>query len=69
MRVTQGDRQGVRGVLGQRAGDVEQTFYHQLYLFLLRAAGADAIYPPGTVIPEAAEDMMTKLFERLGFAK
>jgi hypothetical protein len=41
MRVAHGDRQGVGGVLGQRAGDVEQTFDHQLNLFLLRAAGAD----------------------------
>ena len=30
-------------------------------------AGAAAIYPPGTVITEAAEDMLKKLFERLGF--
>jgi methylmalonyl-CoA mutase len=30
-------------------------------------AGAAAIYPPGTVIPEAAEDMLKKLCERLGF--
>jgi methylmalonyl-CoA mutase len=31
-------------------------------------AGAAAIYPPGTVITEAAEDMLKKLAERLGFA-
>ncbi|HHT12219.1 MAG TPA: methylmalonyl-CoA mutase, partial [Propionibacterium sp.] len=31
----------------------------------LRANGADAIYPPGTIIPEAAIDLLTKLNERL----
>jgi len=30
----------------------------------LRAGGADAIFPPGTVIPEAAIEMLTKLVER-----
>jgi methylmalonyl-CoA mutase len=32
----------------------------------LRAAGAEAIFPPGTVITEAAEDLLTKLNHRLG---
>ena len=31
----------------------------------LRAKGADAIYPPGTVIPEAAVELLGKLRERL----
>ena len=31
----------------------------------LRAAGADAIYPPGTVIPEAAIELLEKLRSRL----
>jgi methylmalonyl-CoA mutase len=31
------------------------------------AGGAAAIYPPGTVIPEAAADMLQKLAVRLGF--
>jgi methylmalonyl-CoA mutase len=31
------------------------------------AGGAAAIYPPGTVIPEAAADMLKKLAARLGF--
>ncbi|SDL08516.1 methylmalonyl-CoA mutase [Tessaracoccus oleiagri] len=31
----------------------------------LRASGADAIYPPGTNIPEAAIDLLTKLNARL----
>ena len=32
----------------------------------LRAAGADAIYPPGTVISRAATDLVADLRERLG---
>ena len=32
----------------------------------LRAAGADAIYPPGTVISRAAIDLVDDLRERLG---
>ena len=31
----------------------------------LRASGADAIYPPGTVIPDAAVELLTKLRARL----
>ncbi len=31
----------------------------------LREHGADAIYPPGTIIPAAAVDLLTKLNERL----
>ncbi len=31
----------------------------------LREHGADAIYPPGTIIPSAAIDLLTKLNERL----
>ena len=34
----------------------------------LYAAGADAIYPPGTVIPESAIELLTKLRERLNAA-
>ncbi|MGC3953272.1 MAG: methylmalonyl-CoA mutase [Propionicimonas sp.] len=34
----------------------------------LYAAGADAIYPPGTIIPEAAIELLTKLRERLDAA-
>ncbi|WP_326557977.1 methylmalonyl-CoA mutase [Micromonospora sp. NBC_01796] len=32
----------------------------------LRAAGATAIFPPGTVIPDAALDLLTELSKRLG---
>jgi methylmalonyl-CoA mutase len=31
----------------------------------LRAAGADAIYPPGTVIARAAQDLIADLRRRL----
>jgi len=34
----------------------------------LYAAGADAIYPPGTVIPESAVELLTKLRERIDAA-
>jgi methylmalonyl-CoA mutase len=32
----------------------------------LKKAGAEAIFPPGTVIAEAAEDLLRKLANRLG---
>jgi methylmalonyl-CoA mutase len=35
----------------------------------LKAAGAEAIFPPGTVIAEAAEGLLDALNERLGHAK
>jgi methylmalonyl-CoA mutase len=35
----------------------------------LRAAGADAIFPPGTVVPQAAQSLIESLNERLGFAQ
>ena len=31
----------------------------------LRENGADAIYPPGTIIPEAAVDLLTKLIDQI----
>ena len=34
----------------------------------LTAAGAKAIFPPGTSIPDAAVDLMAKLNEALGYA-
>jgi methylmalonyl-CoA mutase len=33
----------------------------------LREAGAEAIFPPGTVIAEAAQDLLERLNERLGY--
>jgi methylmalonyl-CoA mutase len=35
----------------------------------LRAAGADAIFPPGTVVAEAARRLMEELNERLGYSQ
>jgi methylmalonyl-CoA mutase len=35
----------------------------------VRAAGADAIFPPGTVIGEAAITLMDDLNERMGYAQ
>jgi methylmalonyl-CoA mutase len=35
----------------------------------LKAAGAEAIFPPGTVIADAAEQLLTKLGRRLGHAQ
>ncbi len=35
----------------------------------LRAAGAAAIFPPGTVIAEAAEDLIRELNKRLGYGQ
>ncbi len=35
----------------------------------LRSAGADAIFPPGTVVPEAAQSLIEQLNERLGFSQ
>ncbi|RTL94888.1 methylmalonyl-CoA mutase [Ancylobacter aquaticus] len=35
----------------------------------VRAAGAEAIYPPGTVIADAAEQLVDNLAERLGHAR
>jgi methylmalonyl-CoA mutase len=35
----------------------------------LKAAGAEAIFPPGTVIAEAAESLLATLNRRLGHSK
>jgi len=35
----------------------------------LRASGVDAIFPPGTVIPEAAVSLMEQLNQRMGYAQ
>ena len=35
----------------------------------LRAAGVDAIFPPGTVIAEAAMSLIEQLNQRLGYAQ
>jgi methylmalonyl-CoA mutase len=45
-------------------GVVPPQDYDALY-----AAGAEAIFPPGTVIAEAAATLIEKLSRRLGHAK
>jgi methylmalonyl-CoA mutase len=35
----------------------------------VKAAGAEAIFPPGTVIADAAEDLIGKLNNRLGYGQ
>ena len=35
----------------------------------LREAGADTIFPPGTVIAEAAQDLIERLNKRLGYSQ
>ena len=35
----------------------------------LREAGADAIFPPGAVVAEAAQDLIERLNERLGYSQ
>jgi methylmalonyl-CoA mutase len=35
----------------------------------VRKAGAEAIFPPGTVIAEAAEELVRKLNRRLGHSR
>src|ERR1043165_3904643 len=35
----------------------------------LKAAGAEAIFPPGTVIADAAEELLRKLNARLGYGR
>ncbi|HOA88000.1 methylmalonyl-CoA mutase [Propioniciclava tarda] len=50
------DAQGANDMMIVVGGVIPEQDFDEL-----RAAGADAIYPPGTVIPEAAIDMLTKL--------
>ena len=35
----------------------------------LKAAGAEAIFPPGTVIADAARDLLVTLSQRLGHSR
>jgi methylmalonyl-CoA mutase len=58
------DRQGRGDIMIVVGGVVPPQDYEQLH-----AAGAEAIFPPGTVIAEAAEDLITKLNRRLGHGR
>ncbi len=53
------DAQGAEDMLIVVGGVIPEVDFDEL-----RAGGADAIFPPGTVIPEAAIEMLTKLVER-----
>jgi methylmalonyl-CoA mutase len=54
------DKLGREDMMIVVGGVIPPADFDELY-----AAGADAIYPPGTVIPEAAIELLTKLRERL----
>jgi len=58
------DRQGRGDIMIVVGGVVPPQDYDAV-----RAAGAEAIYPPGTVIAEAAEGLVAKLNERLGHGR
>ena len=55
------DKEGRGDIMIVVGGVVPPQDYDALY-----AAGAAAIFPPGTVIAEAAEDLIRKLNQRLG---
>ncbi|MCB2100736.1 MAG: methylmalonyl-CoA mutase [Rhodobacterales bacterium] len=57
------EEQGREDILIVVGGVVPPQDYDALY-----AAGAKAIFPPGTVISEAAKDLMVKLNEVLGYS-
>lgn len=54
------DKLGGQDILITVGGVIPPDDFQELY-----EAGAVAIYPPGTVIPESAADLMEKLLERL----
>ena len=54
------DKLGRQDMMIVVGGVIPPQDFDELY-----AAGADAIYPPGTIIPEAAIELLTKLRERL----
>ena len=57
------EKQGRPDIMIVVGGVVPPQDYDALY-----AAGAEAIYPPGTVISDAAEELLKKLNKRLGHA-
>jgi methylmalonyl-CoA mutase len=58
------DAAGRRDIIVVVGGVIPPADFDELY-----AAGADAIYPPGTVIGEAASDLVGLLLERLGHVR
>jgi len=57
------DKEGREDIMIVVGGVIPPQDFDALY-----AAGAKAIFPPGTAIPEAAIDLMAKLNESLGYA-
>jgi methylmalonyl-CoA mutase len=57
-------RQGRGDIMIVVGGVVPPQDYDALY-----KAGAEAIYPPGTVIADAAEALLVKLNKRLGHGR
>jgi methylmalonyl-CoA mutase len=55
------EKQGRGDIMIVVGGVVPPQDYDAVY-----KAGASAIFPPGTVIAEAAEELLGKLVERLG---
>jgi methylmalonyl-CoA mutase len=53
------DAQGAEDMMIVVGGVIPEQDFDEL-----RAAGADAIFPPGTIIPEAAIELLEKLVER-----
>lgn len=58
------EKEGRGDIMVVVGGVVPPQDYEALY-----AAGAEAIFPPGTVIADAARDLLVTLSERLGHAK
>jgi methylmalonyl-CoA mutase len=58
------DRQGRADIMIVVGGVVPPQDYDAV-----RKAGAEAIFPPGTVIAEAAEELVRKLNRRLGHSR
>ena len=58
------DRQGRSDIMIVVGGVVPPQDYDAV-----RKAGAEAIFPPGTVIAEAAEELVRKLNRRLGHSR
>jgi methylmalonyl-CoA mutase len=58
------ERQGRGDIMVVVGGVVPPQDYDEVF-----SLGATAIFPPGTVIPEAAEDLLHKLNRRLGYER
>jgi methylmalonyl-CoA mutase len=58
------DKQGRGDIMIVVGGVIPQQDYDAL-----KAAGAEAIFPPGTVIAQAAEQLLRKLSQRLGHGR